>query len=145
MGDSRELFVEYGEALLKGLETGVMEYEGKHVKQPPTAIRPRPFKTLPRPHLCGGRRRRESRAIMARLGVGLLIIPQKPWREVEKELREYRTLYREMNGTDAPPPVSAGWVFVDESAERAREMAMTLYRRLLPHRCSTTTSSPAST
>ena len=26
MGDSRELFVEYGEALLKGLETGVMEY-----------------------------------------------------------------------------------------------------------------------
>src|SRR6266853_6289370 len=45
MGDSRELFVEYGEALLKGLETGVMEYEGKHFKQPATAIRPNPFRS----------------------------------------------------------------------------------------------------
>ena len=71
---------------------------------------------------------------MAKLGVGILIIPQKPWREVEKELAEYNTLYREVNGTDAPPPISAGWTFVDESAERAREMAMTLHRRLLPHR-----------
>ena len=60
--------------------------------------------------------------IMARLGVGLLIIPQKPWREVEKELTEYNTLYREINGTNAPQPISAGWIFVDESAERAREM-----------------------
>ena len=46
MGDSRELFVEYGEALLKGLETGVMEYDGKHYRQPPTAIRPAPFKSF---------------------------------------------------------------------------------------------------
>ena len=46
MGDSRELFVEYGEALLKGLETGVMEYHGKHYRQPPTAIRPAPFKSF---------------------------------------------------------------------------------------------------
>ena len=74
---------------------------------------------------------------MARLGVGLLIIPQKPWREVEKELTEYNTLYREINGTDAPQPISAGWTFVDESAERAREMAMKYiggyYRTVLDH------------
>lgn len=42
---------------------------------------------------------------MARLGVGLLIIPQKPWREVEKELTEYNALYREINGSDAPQPI----------------------------------------
>ena len=74
---------------------------------------------------------------MAKLGVGLLIIPQKPWREVEKELTEYNTLYREINGTDAPQPISAGWTFVDESAERAREMAMKYiggyYRTVLDH------------
>src|SRR5229473_2862723 len=46
MGDSRELFVEYGEALLNGLETGVMEYQGKHYTQPATAIRPAPFKSF---------------------------------------------------------------------------------------------------
>jgi hypothetical protein len=80
---------------------------------------------------------RKARASWRRLGVGLLIIPQKPWREVEKELREYNTLYREINGTDAPQPISAGWVFIDESAERRREMAMPYiggyYRTVLDH------------
>jgi len=136
MGDSRELFVEYGEALLKGLESGVMEYDGKHYRQPPTAIRPAPFKSF-RGRTYAAAVSPESARIMAKLGVGLLIIPQKPWREVEKELREYNTLYREINGTPAPQPISAGWVFVDESAERAREMAMRYiggyYRTVLDH------------
>ncbi|MDP2330391.1 MAG: LLM class flavin-dependent oxidoreductase [Reyranella sp.] len=136
MGDSRELFVEYGEALLKGLETGVMEYQGKHYKQPPVAIRPAPFKSF-RGRTYAAAVSPESARIMARLGVGLLLIPQKPWREVEKELAEYNTLYREINGTDAPQPISAGWTFVDESAERAREMAIKYiggyYRTVLDH------------
>ena len=136
MGDSRELFVEYGEALLKGLETGVMEYDGKHYKQPPprsarrrsgaSAAAPMPRRSAPR-----------ARASWRKLGVGLLIIPQKPWREVEKELAEYNTLYRELNGTDAPQPISAGWTIVDPSAERARELAVKYiggyYRTVLEH------------
>src|SRR5205823_4511094 len=35
----------------------------------------------------------------------------------------YRGVYRQVNGVDAPPPISAGWTFCDPSAERAREMA----------------------
>ena len=74
---------------------------------------------------------------MAKLGVGILIIPQKPWHEVAKELAEYRTLYREVNGVDAPPPISAGWTFCDASAERAREMALRYiggyYQTVLDH------------
>jgi alkanesulfonate monooxygenase SsuD/methylene tetrahydromethanopterin reductase-like flavin-dependent oxidoreductase (luciferase family) len=136
MGDSRELFVEYGEALLKGLETGVMEYHGKHFKQPATAIRPAPYKSF-RGRTYAAAVSPESARIMAKLGVGLLIIPQKPWREVEKELTEYNKLYREINGTDAPQPISAGWIFVDQSAERARDMAMKYiggyYRTVLDH------------
>ena len=136
MGDSRELFVEYGEALLRGLETGVMEYDGKHYKQPATAIRPAPYKSF-RGRTYAAAVSPESARIMAKLGVGLLIIPQKPWREVEKELTEYNKLYREINGTDAPQPISAGWTFVDESAERARDMAMKYiggyYRTVLDH------------
>jgi len=46
--------------------------------------------------------------------------PQKPWREVAKELTEYNTLYREMNGPDARSR-SRRWTFVDPSAERARD------------------------
>jgi alkanesulfonate monooxygenase SsuD/methylene tetrahydromethanopterin reductase-like flavin-dependent oxidoreductase (luciferase family) len=61
--------------------------------------------------------------IMARLGVGLLIIPQKPWDVVEKDFAAYRQVYREANGTEAPPPLCASFCFVDEDADRAEELA----------------------
>jgi alkanesulfonate monooxygenase SsuD/methylene tetrahydromethanopterin reductase-like flavin-dependent oxidoreductase (luciferase family) len=60
---------------------------------------------------------------MAELGVGLLIVPQKPWKAVERELAEYRDTYRKATDEEAPPPVVAGWTFVDESADRAEELA----------------------
>ncbi|MBI4609031.1 MAG: LLM class flavin-dependent oxidoreductase, partial [Candidatus Rokubacteria bacterium] len=43
--------------------------------------------------------------------------------EVAKELDAYRTTYRQVNGTEAPAPISAGWTFCDPSAERAEELA----------------------
>src|SRR5258707_7026808 len=85
MGDSRELFVEYGDALLKRLESGVIEIHGKHYKQPVTAIRPAPFKSF-RGRTYAAAVSPESARIMAKLCVGLRIIPPKPWPEVEKEL-----------------------------------------------------------
>src|SRR5262249_48121393 len=65
----------------------------------------------------------ESSRIMAELGVGLLIIPQKPWNVVADELNTYRAVYRETNGTEAPPPIVSAWVVCDENADRAREAA----------------------
>ena len=136
MGESRERFVEYADALLNGLESGVMRYDGKFYKQPPTAVRPAPFKSF-RGRTYAAAVSPESARIMAQLGVGLLIIPQKPWREVEKELTEYKKLFVEMNGVEPPKPISAGWTFVDPSAERAREMALKYiggyYRTVLEH------------
>src|SRR5687767_15891642 len=108
--------------LLKGLESGYCEYDGKFIKQPRKDIRPAPFKSF-RGRTYAAAVSPESAPIMAKLGVGMLIIPQKPWREVAKELDAYRATYRQVNGTEAPAPVSAGWTFVDEDAERAREMA----------------------
>ncbi|WP_218578686.1 LLM class flavin-dependent oxidoreductase [Vineibacter terrae] len=136
MGESRERFVEYGEALLQGLERGYMEYDGKFYQQPRAGIRPAPFKSF-RGRTYAAAVSPESARIMAKLGVGLLIIPQKPWREVEKELTEYNKLFLEINGVPAPKPISAGWTFVDASAERAREMALQYiggyYRTVLDH------------
>ncbi len=136
MGESRERFIEYGEALLQGLERGYMEYDGKFYRQPRAGIRPAPFKSF-RGRTYAAAVSPESARIMARLGVGLLIIPQKPWREVEKELGEYNRLFLEINGVPAPKPISAGWMFVDASAERAREMALKYiggyYRTVLEH------------
>ena len=122
MDESRGRFVESAEMLLNGLETGYCEYSGSFVKQPRAAIRPAPFKSF-RGRTYAAAVSPESLPVMAKLGVGILIIPQKPWKEVARELETYRSLYRDVNGVDAPPPVSAGWTFCDESAERAAEMA----------------------
>ncbi len=122
MDESRQRFVESAEMLLAGLESGVCEYQGTFIKQPRAAIRPAPFKTF-RGRTYAAAVSPESAPIMARLGVGMLIIPQKPWKEVAKELDAYRTVYREVNQAEAPPPVSAGWTFCHDDADYAREMA----------------------
>src|SRR5689334_16880739 len=136
MDESRPRFIECAETVLRGLESGYCEYDGVYVKQPRAAIRPAPFKSF-RGRTYAAAVSPESLPIMARLGVGILIIPQKPWHEVARELKTYRGIYREVNGGDAPPPVSAGWTFCDRDPERARDMARRFiggyYQTVLDH------------
>ena len=74
---------------------------------------------------------------MARLGVGILIVPQKPWDSVEKELAAYRETYHAVNGAAAPETILAGWTYCDEDAGRAEEMARKYiggyYRTVVEH------------
>ena len=123
MDESRARFVESAETLLRGLEDGFCEYRGVHVEQPRVPIRPRPPRSF-RGRTYAAAVSPESSRIMAQLGIGILIIPQKPWEQVTAELADYRRIYREVNGGEAPPPFVAGWTFCDPSAERAREMAV---------------------
>ena len=122
MDESRERFVEYARMILEGLEKGYCEFDGRFVTQPRADIRPAPFKSF-RGRTYAAAVSPESVKIMAELGVGILIIPQKPWPEVAKELADYHALYRQINGAEPPPPVSAGWTFCDADPERAREQA----------------------
>src|SRR6266481_6366701 len=136
MDESRERFVESARMILEGLETGYCELAGRFVSQPRAAIRPAPFKSF-RGRTYAAAVSPESVRIMAELGVGILIIPQKPWHEVAKELETYRGVYRQVNGVEAPPPVSAGWTFCHADPERAREMARSYiggyYQTVLDH------------
>src|SRR6059036_1031804 len=120
--ESRERFVESTQMILEGLERGYCEFQGKFVKQVRRELRPRPFKSF-RGRTYAAAVSPESSEIMARLGIGLLIIPQKPWDMVAKELNDYRRVYSEVNGTDAPPPIVAGWTLCDANADRAEENA----------------------
>jgi alkanesulfonate monooxygenase SsuD/methylene tetrahydromethanopterin reductase-like flavin-dependent oxidoreductase (luciferase family) len=123
MDESRGRFVESAEMLLRGLETGWCEYDGTWVKQPRTPIRPRPFKSF-KGRTYAAAVSPESARIMAELGVGILIIPQKPWDVVAADLEAYRSAYREVNGAEPLPTVCAGWTFCDTDPGRAREMAV---------------------
>jgi alkanesulfonate monooxygenase SsuD/methylene tetrahydromethanopterin reductase-like flavin-dependent oxidoreductase (luciferase family) len=122
MSTARLRFKESAELVLTALETGVAEYHGELIEQPRVDLRPRPFKSF-RGRTYAAAISPESARIMAEMGVGLLIIPQKPWNGVERELAEYRETYLEATGEYAPPPVVAGWTFVDENADRAEERA----------------------
>jgi alkanesulfonate monooxygenase SsuD/methylene tetrahydromethanopterin reductase-like flavin-dependent oxidoreductase (luciferase family) len=123
MNQSRDIFVESAQMILEGLERGYCELDGKQVKQARRDIRPRPHTTF-RGRTYAAAVSPESSRIMAELGIGLLIIPQKPWETVAAELDAYRVVYREVNGGEAPAPIVSAWTFCDEDEKRAREMAV---------------------
>ncbi|HTY55223.1 MAG TPA: LLM class flavin-dependent oxidoreductase [Candidatus Binataceae bacterium] len=120
--DSREFFTEAAQMILHGLENGYCEFDGRLVKQVRRNIRPRPFKSF-RGRTYAAAVSPESSLIMAKLGIGILIIPQKPWDLVTRELNDYRSTFHDANGVDAPPPIVGGWTFCDESQDRAEELA----------------------
>ncbi len=122
MGESRDRFVENAKMILDGLENGYCELDGQFVQQPRRDIRPRPFKSF-RGRTYAAAVSPESSRIMAELGIGILIIPQKPWESVAEELAQYRAIYRQVNGGEPLPTIAAGWTFCDPNPERAYEMA----------------------
>lgn len=122
MGESRERFTEYSDAILTGLETGYLEYDGKFYKQPRAAIRPAPLRSF-RGRSYAASVSPQSLEIMCNLGVGLLIIAQKPWETTMKELAQYRERYETVNSRAAPQPIIASFVCCHEDAGMAEEMA----------------------
>ncbi|HXZ85086.1 MAG TPA: LLM class flavin-dependent oxidoreductase [Myxococcota bacterium] len=122
MGQSRQFFSEAADMILSGLERGYCEYDGELVKQIRRDIRPKPFKSF-KGRSYAAAVSPESGPVIAKLGLGMLIIPQKPWEMVTAELRNYNAVYQQVNGVPAPPTICAGWVFCDEDAGRAEEKA----------------------
>jgi alkanesulfonate monooxygenase SsuD/methylene tetrahydromethanopterin reductase-like flavin-dependent oxidoreductase (luciferase family) len=122
MGEARQRFKESADAVLQALETGYIEYDGKYIQQPRTPIRPQPLRSF-RGRTYSASISPESAEIMAGLGTGILIVPQKPWPQVHQDCLTYRETYRNAIGEEPPPPICAGWTLVDEDADRAEELA----------------------
>jgi len=121
--EGRNLFVEYAELILNGLEQGYVE-GGKYTKQPRRDIRPFPARSF-KGRSYAAAVSPESMPIMAKLGVGLLVIPQKPWDVVKEDFKIYHKVWHEINGATPPPkPLSGGFCYVDENKDRAEERAM---------------------
>ena len=121
MNESRRRFTEYTEAILNALETGVIEYDGELYKQPPIDIRPKPFATF-KNRTFASAISPQSIDLMARLGVGLMVIAQKPWETVEAELAAYRLRFLELNGHEAPKPILCVFVGVSHDPAKAQHM-----------------------
>ena len=121
MAESRGRFNEYAEAILTGLETGKMRADGPLYHQPPVDLRPAPFRSF-RNRTWASAISPETSGILARLGVGIMVLPQKPWETIEADIAGYRDLYREINDEEAPKPLLASWVAVHESEAAAQDM-----------------------
>lgn len=107
MGESRQRFA---------------EYDGTLCKQPKVAIRPAPFAQFDG-RVYASEMSPESARIMARLGIGIMIIAQKLWGQTLAQLEEYRGLYREFNdGTEAPSPPMVVFNACRDDAEIAQGM-----------------------
>lgn len=123
MNQSRDRFVECAEAVLTGLEQGYVEYSGKHVQQPRRDIRPAPFRSF-RGRTYGAGNSSDSMPIMARLGAGMLVVPQKRWDEVAEGIRMHREEWERVHaGTPRPKSVLVGFCIVDKDAGKAKDMA----------------------
>ena len=134
--EGRQRFDEYAQLVLDALETGFIE-GGATVKQPRREIRPRPFKSF-KGRSFAAAASQDSVPVVAKLGLGMLVIIQKSWKLVTADMERYHALWKEYHpNEEAPKPFCSGFVFVDESAERAEELARKYlalnYRTALEH------------
>lgn len=121
MGESRRRFVENAEAVVSALESGAIECDGEFYKQPRREIRPAPYASF-KGRVYASAVSPISAEIMARLGIGILIIAQKPWDKTIEELDNYRAIYRDVNGEEAPKPILISFTSVHDDPAMATEM-----------------------
>jgi alkanesulfonate monooxygenase SsuD/methylene tetrahydromethanopterin reductase-like flavin-dependent oxidoreductase (luciferase family) len=122
MDEARARFVESAEIVLRALRTGVIEADGQFYRIPRRDLRPRPSRPFD-DRIYAAAVSPESVRIMAGVGAGILINPQKDWTEVAEDMRAYRQQFRELRGREAPAPLVTGWVCCHQDSETAREMA----------------------
>lgn len=122
MSESRERFVEYSDAILAALETGILEYDGQFYQQPRKELRPRPTGSF-RGRTYASAVSPESGRIIAKAGAGVMIIAQKPWDKTIEDLNLYREIFREENGGAEPPkPLMVVFTACHPDASVAEEM-----------------------
>ena len=121
--ESRARFNEYAPLLLRALDDGIVE-GGEMTRQPRRELRPRPFRSFAG-RVFSASVSPESAPITAGLGVGAMFIIVKPLEAIQADWHRYQEAWSTIHG-DVPPPggyLSAA-VVVDESAERATELAL---------------------
>lgn len=123
MNDSREIFVESAETIVNALRTGVIEYHGKHIKQPRRDIRPAPFKTF-EGRTFGAGLSPETMPILAKLGAAPMIFPLKSWEEVRETMDMYKVAWRDARPGAVPPKCTlVSFAYVNKDPGKAEDAA----------------------
>jgi alkanesulfonate monooxygenase SsuD/methylene tetrahydromethanopterin reductase-like flavin-dependent oxidoreductase (luciferase family) len=140
MADSRTLTEEALAVVRRSFAAGPLSFEGRHFRFEGLEVVPRVVQR-PHPPLWTAAVSPESFDLAARLGVGALVGPFKPWFMVREDIRRYREAWRQHHG-DAPPAagqnnrvaMTVGLLCLEDGARARREAKAPFewfYRRLL--------------
>lgn len=122
MSESRDRFDEAAEMIIRGLETGFVEGDGKYYKQPRVEVRPRRVDSFKgRQYMVG--MSPSSVEVAGRLGLGCLKFSQFPWEDAMPEIETYRAAYRKTVGSEAPPILCADSVSCFSDSKKAHAWA----------------------
>jgi alkanesulfonate monooxygenase SsuD/methylene tetrahydromethanopterin reductase-like flavin-dependent oxidoreductase (luciferase family) len=125
--DTRPIFGEWLEIILRGWKEPLLSYEGQFFQASNVEVRPRPFQS-PHPRLFVGSLSQETFGIVGNLGTNLLFTPRfdKPKEidsliEYRDQIQRYKDLIREHGGDPSQREVGAlRFIYCAESDEQAR-------------------------
>jgi alkanesulfonate monooxygenase SsuD/methylene tetrahydromethanopterin reductase-like flavin-dependent oxidoreductase (luciferase family) len=122
MDESRGRFDEASAMIVRALETGFIEGEGPHYPQPRAEIRPRPDKSFT-DRLYAVANSDDSVDSAARIGARMIMFAERQWEHRLPGIERHRARFRELHGSEAPPPLTADFTYCDHDGERAVEKA----------------------
>jgi len=129
LADSREMFDEAALIIMQGLETGVVEAEGKWYRIPRSEIRPGPFKSF-RDRTVMVSMSPSSVEIAARYGLKALRFSQGDWTRALPEIEGYRDVFRRTQGREAPPFIICDFVVCFDDRSKVVEYTDRYFSKL---------------
>ncbi len=124
MNESRERWLESLQMILGALETGRMEvHDGKYFQQKVARdIRPAPFGSLhERLYLVSISP--DTVPFAATYGGTLMTFAFGPWEQRGADVERYREIYEKEHGREAPPTSANMFVYCNDDAAKAKDMA----------------------
>ena len=122
MDESRGRFDEAAPMILEALETGYIEGDGPYFPQPRTPLRPAPDKSFDGRTYCVAMSP-DSVLAAADLGARMVTFSQRPWDDQAVAINTYKERFAANHGREPGPPVICDFVYCDDDAAKAEEMA----------------------
>jgi len=122
MSESRERFSEAAQIVRMALTQDRFSYRGKYYQIPEMSIRPHPRRANLIDNFYGAIISPETGDIMAQQGMGMLVIPQKPWIEHKKDYDHFKESCAKF-GQQAKRPVVSTFFYCAETEREANEGA----------------------
>jgi alkanesulfonate monooxygenase SsuD/methylene tetrahydromethanopterin reductase-like flavin-dependent oxidoreductase (luciferase family) len=129
LGDSREMFDEAAAIIVRGLETGVVEADGKWYRIPATEVRPRGDRAL-RDRMVMVTMSPSSVATAARLGIQAFRFSQEDWTHTLPHIRSYRESFRALHGREPKPLIISDFIVCADTEARVAEITDRYFARM---------------